>query len=157
MFILPYWLGNSSLSISPQVLPPLDLCSPKTSFFLIRPHVSLTILIGAYFHYADEGGPAKLCTLGRRGCMLLLCTTLFGTLAALHTHQPPDTHFLTAVCHISFYRGHMHDEITHQALGPVFIMYEWVYPLGAWCPGCGNQRTRERPSVCQRLTEGWRG
>lgn len=69
----------------------------------------------------------------------------------------PDTHFLAAVCHISFYRGHIHDEITHQALGPVFIMYEWVYPLGVWRPGWGKQKTRERLRVCQRLTKGWVG
>ena len=47
----------------------------------------------------------------------------------------------------------MHDEITHRAPGPVFIMYEWVYPLGAWCPGWGNRRTgeiRRRSSVAER-------
>lgn len=68
-------------SPSSHSFTPVDSCG-------LRPYVSLTILT-AYFHHADEGGPVEHCTLGRRGCMLLLCTTLFGTLAALHTCHPP--------------------------------------------------------------------
>lgn len=158
MFVLPlFCLHLPTASSTGGSLWSKD-CGSKESCFLIRPGVSLAILIGARFLYADEGRPVEHRPQGMRGRMLLSCTTLFATLAALHTHTAlPDTHFLAAVCHISFYRGHMHDEITRQALRPVFIMYEWVYPLGAWRPGWGNQSTRERPSVCRRLTEGWRG
>lgn len=89
-----------------------------------------------------------------RCCCVPLCLTPL----QLSTHTSlPDTHFLTAVCHISFYRGHMHDEITHHAPGPVFIMYEWVYPLGVCRPGWGKQKTRERLGACQQLTTGWVG
>lgn len=54
-------------------------------------------------------------------------------------HPPRTPPFLSAVCHISFSRGHTHDEITHGAPGPLFIMYEWVYSPGARCPGWGNR------------------
>ncbi len=77
-------LSPSSQSFLHQWIPVVQ----RQSFFLIRPCVSLTILISAYFHYADEGGPVKRRTLCMRGCMLLLCTTLFGTLAALQTRHP---------------------------------------------------------------------
>lgn len=127
----------------------------RQSFLLIRPRVSLTILIGANFHYADEGGPVEHHTLGRREFMLLLCTTLFGTLAALHTRHPPRHTFPhCSLSHFFLQRTRMHNEITHRALGPMFIMYKWVYPLGAWCPGWKSHRSRVRP---QRLSAVDRG
>lgn len=53
------------------------------------------------------------------------------TIAAPPLTPPfPDTSSLQSVT-FPFCRGRMHDEITHRALGPLFIMHEWVYPLGA--------------------------
>lgn len=70
------------------LLPPVDPRHVLPSL-PIRPRVSVSVPISAHFHYADEGRPEERHTLGRRGCTLLLCTTLFGTLAALHTFHPP--------------------------------------------------------------------
>lgn len=86
--------------------------------------------------------------------MLLLCATLFGTLAALHTCHFPSASSLRCSLSLSFCRGHMHDEITRHALGPLFIMYEWVYPLGARCPTWWRHQTREGPWFCQPMAKG---
>lgn len=82
--------------------------------------------------------------------------TQWGNRGCTHTRAAhTDTHVLTAVCHIYFYRGRVHDEITHQALGPVFIMYDRVYPLGVWCPGWGKPEiqgeTERLSAVDQRV------
>lgn len=123
--------------------------SKDSHFFAIRPCVSLTILTSAHFHYADEG-LVKQRSLGMRGCMLLLCTILLWHPCSSR-HTPPSPTHTSSLQSVTFsiYRGHMHDEITHQALGPVFIMYEWVYPLGAWCPGWGKP---ENQGEAQRLS-----
>lgn len=66
MFALPPWLRNSSVSSSShsffyQWIPVVQ----RQSFPLIRPCVSLTILIGANFHYADEGRASRASHTGQ--------------------------------------------------------------------------------------------
>lgn len=80
----------------------------------------------SYFHYADEGGQEERRTLGRRGYMLLLCTTLFGTLAALHTCHPP-RHTLSA-CSLShfFLQRQTHAWWDHTPGPGAGVYYVWV-------------------------------
>lgn len=103
------------------------------------PRVSLTSLIRACFHDADQTSAAAAHhTLSMRRCPLLLYTSIWHPHSSPHTH----THTLPSLLHnsllqsatFSFHSGHIRDEITHLAPGPVFIMYEWFYPRDAWCP-----------------------
>lgn len=106
-------------------LPTASSTSLSISFFLIRPCLSLDVLITAYFHYADEGGPEEHHTLGRRACMLLLCTTLFGTLAALHTCQPP-WHTLSHCSLSHFFLERTHAWWDHTPGPGAGVYYVWV-------------------------------
>ena len=75
--------------------------------------------------------------------------TFFGTLAPLTLHTHTHTPSLQSVT-FSFYSGHILDEITHLAPGPVFIMYEWFYPRDAWCPFFTKEAGR-----CPVFISGW--
>lgn len=118
-----------------------------------RPRVSLTTLIRAYFHYADQTSAAAHHTLSTGRCPLFLYTSLFGTLAPLHTHTAlPTTHFLTAVCHI-FFLQRTHSWWDHTPGPGAGLYYVWVVLSSRCLVSVFFQRSGEMPSFYQRLTE----
>lgn len=133
-----------------QGFRPPNCCHAKPNI-MTRPRVSRSALIGACFHDADQTSPAARPTLSMRGCPLLLCTSLFGTLAALRTHTAlPDTHFLAAVCHI-FFLERTHAWWDHTPGPGAGLYYVWAGLSSRCLVSVFCQRSGETPGFYQRL------
>lgn len=80
------------------------------------------------------------------------CVLLYLAPSLLSTHTLPSLPHISSLQSVtfSFYSGHIRDEITHLAPGPVFIMYEWFYPGHAWCPFFAREAAR-----CPAFISGW--